>query len=62
MLKMFALRPRDIADVESVTSRMGKELDWSYIEINLAPLAEAKEAPEIMRALADLRARFQTPR
>jgi hypothetical protein len=59
VLKLFAFRPRDLADVESVVIRQGGGLDWEYIEQQLAPLAEVKEPSEIMEALARLR---QTPR
>jgi hypothetical protein len=57
VLKMFAFRPRDLADVESVASQMSRSLDWAYIETNLRPLAEAKDAPEIISALAEIRSR-----
>jgi hypothetical protein len=55
VLKLFAFRPRDIADVESVALRRRAELDWAYIERQLAPLAELKESHDIMRTLAQLR-------
>jgi hypothetical protein len=55
VFKLFAFRPRDLADVESVVARRGSELDWDYIERQLAPLAEVKESSEIMEALARLR-------
>ena len=58
VLKMFAFRPRDLADVESVVSRMALSLDWGYIETHLRPLAEAKDAPEIISALAGIWSRF----
>jgi hypothetical protein len=55
ILKLFASRPLDIRDAEGVVIRHGKTLDWPYIEAQLQPLAEAKEAPEIMATLARLR-------
>ncbi|MGA3241646.1 MAG: nucleotidyl transferase AbiEii/AbiGii toxin family protein [Bryobacteraceae bacterium] len=55
VFKLFAFRPRDLADVESVVTRRESELDWDYIERQLAPLAEVKESPGIMEALARLR-------
>lgn len=55
VLKLFASRPLDIRDAEGVIIRQRKTLDWRYIEDQLRPLAEAKEAPEIMRTLQLLR-------
>lgn len=54
VLKLFAFRPRDLLDVETVAIRQGDRLDWNYIETNLAPLADVKEEPGIMKALARL--------
>ena len=55
VLKSFADRPRDWVDVESVIGRQHQGLDWLYIERSLAPLAEAKESPEILDRLRRLR-------
>jgi hypothetical protein len=55
VLKLFASRPLDIHDAKGVVIRHGKALDWPYIEVRLQPLAEAKEAPEIMATLAWLK-------
>jgi hypothetical protein len=55
VLKLFAFRPQDLADVQSVAELRGESLDWNYIEENLAPLAEAKDDACIMRELARLR-------
>jgi len=55
IMKLFASRPLDIRDAEGIAIRHGHILDWAYIETNLAPLAEAKEAPEIMSLFATLR-------
>jgi hypothetical protein len=55
ILKLFAFRPRDVLDVETVVVRQRDTLDWEYIERQLEPLAEVKEQPEIMDALARLR-------
>jgi hypothetical protein len=56
VLKLFANRPRDIADVETIAIRYHATLDWGYIEEQLAPLAELKDAPEILNALARVKA------
>jgi hypothetical protein len=53
--KLFALRPRDLADVEGIATRMRGRLDWQYVETQLRPLAELKEEPEIMACLSRLR-------
>ena len=54
VLKLFASRPLDIRDAESVVVRQ-KSLDWGYMEKQLRPLAEAKDDPQILTALARLR-------
>ena len=54
--KLFAFRPRDLTDVDSIAAKQGGRLDWPYIELHLAPLAEIKEQPEIMARFAKLRA------
>ena len=46
--KLFALRPQDILDAESVVACSHGRLDWFYIETQLAPLAEIKADPAIM--------------
>jgi hypothetical protein len=55
IMKLFASRPLDIRDAEGIAIRHRHVLDWMYIETHLAPLAEAKEAPEIMSLFARLR-------
>jgi len=55
ILKLFAFRPRDVLDVETVAVRQRGALDWDYIEQQLVPLSEVKSQPEIMLALARLR-------
>ena len=55
VLKLFASRPRDVLDAETVVVRQRGALDWPYIERNLLPLSQAKEQPEIMDTLARLR-------
>jgi hypothetical protein len=55
VLKLFASRAIDIRDAETVALRQQKRLDWRYIEEQLTPLAELKEAPEILQTLRHLR-------
>ncbi len=56
VMKSFAGRPLDWQDAASVIIRQGSDsLDWNYIETNLRPLAELKDAPEIMDELRRLR-------
>jgi len=55
VLKLFASRALDIRDVEGVAIRNRGKLDWRYIEKQLRPLAEVKEAPEIMTTMAQMR-------
>ncbi len=55
VMKAFADRERDWADVEGIIVRQGGKLDWVYVEEQLAPLSEAKESPEILDRLNLLR-------
>lgn len=55
VLKLFAFRPQDLVDVESIAGLRGKSLDWKYVLENLNPLAEVKDDPAIMSTLARLR-------
>lgn len=48
IMKAFANRPRDWADLKTVIDRRAGELDRSYILQRLTPLAEIKSAPEIL--------------
>ncbi len=58
IFKLFAFRQRDLVDVESVAALRGRSLDWTCVTENLSPLAEAKEEPAIMSALARLQATY----
>jgi hypothetical protein len=58
ILKLFAFRPRDVLDVETVVVRQRGALDWAHIERHLGALAEVKEQPEIMEAFARLRSQY----
>jgi hypothetical protein len=60
VLKAFADRPKDWIDIEGVIIRQSRNLDWAYVASQLAPLAELKEAPEIVDTLERLRARLET--
>lgn len=55
IMKAFANRPRDWADIKTVIDRRVGDLDRAYILQRLTPLAEIKSAPEI---LANLNALF----
>jgi hypothetical protein len=54
-MELFASRPGDIRDAGGVAIRNRASLDWHYIQEQLQPLAEIKEAPEILTALVRLR-------
>ena len=56
VLKAFADRSRDWADIEGVLLRTGYRLAWETVETELGPLCEAKEAPHILPRLRALRA------
>ena len=51
VLKAFADRPKDWVDVDGVIIRQSGQLDWDYVRTHLAPLAELKDAPEILDRL-----------
>lgn len=59
VLKAFAGRPRDWADIESVVVRQYRVLDWKLIERELKPLVEVREAPENLEALRKLRRKVE---
>ena len=55
VMKLFASRPLDLRDAESIALRHHAELDWAYVEEQLTPLAEAKEDPAILFRMNQLR-------
>jgi Nucleotidyl transferase AbiEii toxin, Type IV TA system len=57
VLKTFADRPRDWADIEGILIRQTGALDWAMVHAELAPLLDLKEAPELLDRLERLRAR-----
>lgn len=59
VMKAFASRGRDWADIEGIIVRQTGKLDWQYIDGQLAPLAELKAAPEIMDELGRRRVEFE---
>ncbi|MBM3779951.1 MAG: hypothetical protein FJW23_17230 [Acidimicrobiia bacterium] len=56
MLKTFADRPKDWVDIDGVIIRQAGAIDWDYVRQQLAPLAELKEAPELVARLEQRRA------
>jgi hypothetical protein len=59
VFKAFADRPKDWMDIEGIVVRQSYGLDWSYVETQLAPLAELKEAPDLLVRLARTRERLE---
>ena len=55
VLKAFADRSRDWADIEGVLLRSGHRIAWETIRAELEPLCEAKDAPHILPRLTALR-------
>lgn len=55
VLKSFAGRTSDWADVEGILIRQSGKLDWSLILEELTPLCELKESPETVDRLLALR-------
>ena len=58
VLKAFADRPQDRADVLGIARRRGRTLDWDSVESRLEPLAEAKGEPGILDRVRTLRMQF----
>ncbi len=54
VLKSFADRSRDWADVETVIVRQQKRLEWGYIFEQLRPLCQLKEASDVVERLERL--------
>lgn len=54
VLKAFAARDKDWADVRSILERQRGKLDIDYVLDNLRLLAELKESPEIMDRLENM--------
>ncbi len=59
VLKAFAGRGQDWVDVERIIVRQTGKLDWDYIHEQLKPLAELKDAPEIIDQLDARRVEFE---
>jgi len=55
VMKAFAARVRDWADLEGILIRQQNRLVWKYIIKQLTPLCAAKEAPEIFDKLQELK-------
>ena len=51
VMKAFAARPKDWLDLEGILIRQTGKLDWPYVRDQLGPLAELKDAPEILDEL-----------
>ena len=58
VLNAFADRPQDRADIIGTARRRGHVLNWPAIVARLAPLAEAKDAPEVIDRVESLRREF----
>jgi hypothetical protein len=54
ILKAFADRRRDWADIEGILNRQVSRLDWDYVYAQLVPLCELKENVEIVDTLKSL--------
>lgn len=59
VLKAFAGRSQDWADVERIIVRQTGKLDWNYIFEQWRPLAELKEWPTIVDELERRRTEFE---
>lgn len=55
VMKSFAGRHRDWADIEGILVRQRGQLDWDHILKELTPLCELKESPEIVAELLRMR-------
>ena len=57
VLKAFADRHKDWLDIEGILIRQADHLDWRYVRAQLEPLAELKDAPELVDKLERMRER-----
>jgi hypothetical protein len=57
--KAFAARHRDWSDIDGILIKQREVLDWDYINRELAPLCELKEAPEILEQLGEMRRQIE---
>jgi hypothetical protein len=56
VMKAFADRPQDWLDLRGILIRQkSRPLDWTHIRRQLKPLAQAKEKPELVQKLEELR-------
>lgn len=61
VLKAFADRRRDWADIEGILARQAGRLDWEYVYARLRPLCELKENVDIVDALKSLQLEGEEP-
>jgi Nucleotidyl transferase AbiEii toxin, Type IV TA system len=59
ILKAFASRTQDWADIERVIVRQTGKLDWEYVNEQLTPLIELKAEPAIIERLQRQRQEFE---
>lgn len=59
VLKAFAGRLQDWADIEKVLVRQRAVLDWNLVRDELKPLLALREAPERLDQLDQMRSRFK---
>lgn len=58
IMKAFANRLRDWADIEGIILRQGAELEWSLIEAELMPLLSIRGGMDLWERLMNLRNRL----
>jgi hypothetical protein len=58
-MKAFASRGQDWVDIEGIIVRQTGTVDWTYIDRQLRPLAELKDAPHILIELENRRVEFE---
>ena len=58
VMKAFAGRNQDWADVEGVSKRQGPKLDWEYVLQHAGDMALIKEDDEMLPRLKEIRVRF----
>lgn len=60
VLKAFAGRAHDWADVEGMAIRQAGQIDWDFVETQLQPLCELKESTDALTRLAEIRSRHDS--
>ena len=57
VLKLFAFRPKDVIDAETVAARSGRALDWAYVRGEPSPTGRTERGARNHECLSNIRRR-----